>query len=94
MAQEINFDNYNDMISALNDFISKVSDACDEMEAAGNDCVANMNGDVASEKSNAKLATCVAMFRETLETAQGVISAMEEEMEEAAAVAAKIDDLD
>ena len=94
MAQYIDYENYNDMISALTTFITQVSEACDEMESAGNECVENMDGDQASTKANAKLGSCIVKYRETLEAAQNLINAMQEEMEAAQNAAAKIDDLD
>ena len=85
---------YEEVISALQSFINNVSDACDTMEAAGNDCVDNTDGDPAAEKSNAKLQQCVSRFRGTLGTAQNVISAMQQELEAIRAAAAKADSMD
>lgn len=85
---------YEEVISALQSFMSNVSEACDTMEAAGNDCVDNMDGDPAAEKSNAKLQQCIARFRGTLGTAQNVIAAMQQELEDIRAAAAKADSLD
>lgn len=72
---------YEEMISSLQTFITSVSDACGDMETAGNDCVDNTDGDPAAERSNAKLQQCVARFRGTLSTAQRVIVGLQEEIE-------------
>lgn len=85
---------YEEVISALQSFINNVSDACDTMEAAGNDCVDNTDGDPAAEKSNAKLQECVSRFRGTLGTAQNVISAMQQELEAVRTAAAKANSMD
>lgn len=85
---------YEEVISALQSFINNVSDACDTMEAAGNDCVDNTDGDPAAEKSNAKLQECVSRFRGTLGTAQNVISAMQQELEAVRTAAAKANSID
>ena len=85
---------YEEMISALQTFITNVSDACGDMETAGNDCVDNTDGDPAAEKSNAKLQQCVARFRGTLSTAQKVITDLQQELEDIRAAAAKADSMD
>lgn len=85
---------YEEVISALQSFINNVSDACDTMEAAGNDCVDNTDGDPAAEKSNAKLQECVSRFRGTLGTDQNVISAMQQELEAVRTAAAKANSMD
>lgn len=84
---------YEEMISALQTFITQVSDACGDMEAAGTDCVDNMDGDPAAEKGNARIQQCAARFRGTLGTAQKVIAALQEEMEEIRKAAAKADSM-
>jgi len=81
---------YEEMISALQTFINTVSDACGDMETAGNDCVENTDNDPAAEKSNAKLQQCVARFRATLSTAQKVITDLEQELEDIRRPAAQI----
>lgn len=84
---------YEEMVSALQAFMTKVSDACGDMETAGNDCVDNTDEDPAAVKSNARLQQCVARFRGTLSTAQNVITYLEEEIEEIRRNAAKADSL-
>lgn len=83
--------NYEEMIAALQTFISNVSEACDTMETAGNDCVDNTENDPAAEKSNEKLQKCVARFRGTLGTAQNVATALQQELDRIREVAASVD---
>ena len=94
MADYINYDNYEEMITALTAFITATSDACDEMENAGKECVENMDGDEASTKSNEKLGECIAKYREATEEAQNLINAMQQEIEDAINAGNKIDELD
>ncbi len=94
MASCADEQSYEEMIRVLQDFISKVSDACGDMETAARDCVDNTDGDPAAEKSSAKVQQCVARFRGTLETAQNVITYLEEEIEEIRRRAAQADSID
>lgn len=80
---------YEEMISALQTFVSQAEEQCGVMESAGNDCVDNTDGDPAAEASNSKLQACVGNIRATFETIQGIISALQEELEEIRAAAAK-----
>lgn len=93
MAQNIDEAKYESMISALSTFITQVSEACDDMEDAGKQCVENMDGDEASTRSNDKLAGCIAKYRETLEEAQGLINKMQQELENAREAAAKVEEM-
>ena len=43
---------YEEMISALQTFVSEAEEQCGVMESAGSDCVDNTDGDPAAEKSN------------------------------------------
>lgn len=83
MSEFVDQRNYNEMIGALQSFLSQASEACDAISDAGAQCVDNMDEDEASVKSNAKLQACVAKFNEIFEDAQKLISDMEEELEEA-----------
>jgi DNA repair ATPase RecN len=74
--------NYEAMVEALGRFIGGVSESCNEMEQAGKECVENCDADEASTKSNNKLSNCITRYRETLETAQNVKAAIQEELEE------------
>ena len=80
---------YEEMISALQMFVSQAEEQCGVMESAGNDCVDNTDGDPAASKANAKLQKCVGQIRATFETINGIISALQEELEEIRAAAAK-----
>ena len=80
---------YEEMISTLQDFISQAEEQCGVMESAGEDCVDNTEGDPAAEKANAKLQKCVANIRSTFEAIQGIIAALQAELEEIRAAANK-----
>lgn len=80
---------YEEMINALQTFVSQADEQCGVMESAGNDCVDNTENDPAAEASNSKLQKCVGDIRSTFETIQGIISALQEELEDIRAAAAK-----
>ena len=80
---------YEEMISKLQQFITDAGEQCTVMESAGNDCVDNTDGDPAAAKANAKLQKCVGDIRATFETIQGVISALQQELEDIREAAAK-----
>ena len=80
---------YEEMISALQTFMTEVEEQCSVLESAGSDCVDNTDGDPAAEKANAKLQKCISDIRATLETIQGIISALQQELEDIRAAAAK-----
>lgn len=85
---------YEEMISALQEFLSQAEEQCSVMETAGKDCVDNTDGDPAAEKSNAALQKCVGDIRATFETIQGIASALQEELEDIRTAAAKADSID
>lgn len=80
---------YEEMISVLQDFLSKAEEQCGVMESAGTDCVDNTEGDAAAEKANAKLQKCIGDIRGTFEAIQGVITALQEELEDIREAVAK-----
>lgn len=80
---------YEEMINALQTFVSQADEQCGVMESAGNDCVDNTENDPAAEASNSKLQKCVGDIRSTFETIQGIITALQEELEDIRAAAAK-----
>ena len=85
---------YEEMISALQTYVSQVEEQCGVMESAGNDCVDNTDGDPAAEKSNAKLQQCVGKIRSSVEAIQGIIAALQQELEDIREAAAKADQID
>ncbi len=85
---------YEEMISVLQSFVSQVSEQCETMQTAGSTCVSNMEGDSAAEKSNAKLQECVSNIRSATESVQGIIAALQEELEDAIRAQSLADDLD
>ena len=80
---------YEEMISTLQTFISQVDEQCGVMESAGQDCVDNTDNDPAAEASNSKLQGCVGNIRATFDTIQEIITALQEELEDIRAAAAK-----
>lgn len=84
---------YEEVISALQSFVSNIGEQCQVMTSAGADCVDNTDGDPAAEKSNAKLQDCVGKIRSASEQIQGVISALQQELEDIREAAAKADSL-
>lgn len=73
---------YEEMISALQKFLSGLEEQCAVMTTAGEDCVDNTEEDQAAVKADAKLKTCVAGIRANFETIQQVIAKLQEELEE------------
>lgn len=73
---------YEQMISALQTFVSKAEEQCGIMERAGIDCIDNTDGDPVAEKANAKLQKCVGDIRSTLETIQKIIEALQQELDD------------
>jgi len=81
MASVAEISRFEEMIEAVGKFISEVSEACIELTAAGNDCVAECDNDVPSTKSNEKLTSCVQKFQESLETARKIREGLQYELE-------------
>jgi len=80
---------YEEMINALQSFLSLAEEQCSVMESAGQDCVDNTDNDPAAEASNSKLQKCIGDIRATFETIQKIISALQDELEDIRAAAAK-----
>ena len=81
MASHAEIQKFEEMIAAVSKFIGEVSEACNEMEAVGNQCVAQCDNDEPSTKANDKLSKCIKKFHELLETAQRVQAALQHELE-------------
>lgn len=80
---------YEEMISTLQTFVSEAEEQCNAMESAGTDCVDNTDGDPAAEKANGKLQKCVSDIRGTFESINGIITALQEELEDIREAAAR-----
>lgn len=87
-------ESYEEMISKLQTFISDVEEQCGVMESAGNDCVDNTDNDPAAAKSNARLQQCVTGIRSATESIQGIISALQQELDDIRAAANKANQID
>lgn len=85
---------YEEMISALQTFISQAGEQCEAMSSAGNDCVDNTDNDPAAETSNAKLQKCVSDIRTAIESIQGIIQALQEELQDIREAAARANSAD
>lgn len=80
---------YEEMIAALQNFMTEVEEQCGVLESAGTDCVDNTDGDPAAEKADEKLQICVGDIRGTLETIQNIAYALQQELEDIREAAAK-----
>ncbi len=89
-----NEESYEEMINALQSFMSSAQEECSVMESAAADCVDNTGGDPAAEKASERLKKCVSDIRSALESIQEVISAMQDELERIREAAAKADSFD
>ena len=85
---------YEEMITALQNFMTQVSDNCDIMESAGKDCVDNTDNDPAAVKGNEKLGACIKRIRGTLGTVQTVIVGLQQELEDIRRAAARANSAD
>ena len=85
---------YEEMIAALQNFLAELEEQCTVMETAGTDCVDNTDNDPAATKSAEKLSNVVSKIRGTFERVEGVISALQEELEEIRVAAQKADKMD
>jgi DNA repair ATPase RecN len=94
MASYAEVQKYEDMIEAVGKFIGEVSEACNEMEAAGKDCVEQCDNDVPSTKSNEKLTDCIKKFHESVETARNVKAGLQHELERLREILRRADDFD
>ena len=80
---------YEEMISELQRFISEGDEQCSALDAAGRDCVDNTDGDPAAEKSSAKLQECTGNIRSAFQTIEGIVQALQQELEDIRAAAEK-----
>ena len=80
---------YEEMIQALQKFSSEAAEQCSVMASAGQDCVDNTDGDPAAVRSNEKLQKCVSGIRGALDDIQGIIAALQQELEDIREAAAK-----
>jgi DNA repair ATPase RecN len=94
MAGVAEIPKFEEMVAAVSRFISEVSEACNEMAAAGNECVEQCDNDEPSTKSNAKLTNCIKKFNESLETAEQVKKGLQQELERLYEIKRMSDELD
>jgi len=92
MAGGLNPQNVSDMISALAKFKTDASQAVMELEAAGNECVENLEGDPTGPKANASLQEKTGKIKEQIGRAAHIAMQLYEELEAARRAASKADD--
>lgn len=85
---------YEEMISALQTYVTQVGEVCGVMQSAGIDCVENTDGDPAAVKSNEKLLQCVGKIQAATESIQGIIAALQQELEDIKVAADKVNQVD
>ncbi|OUQ25830.1 hypothetical protein B5E77_10145 [Lachnoclostridium sp. An131] len=85
---------YEEMINALQNFLSEAEEQCTVMEKAGQDCVDNTDNDPAAQKSNAALQSCIRSIRDNFEAINRIAQALSEQMEDIREAAAKADSFD
>lgn len=85
---------YEEMISALQNYASQVEEECNVMEAAGEDCVDNTDGDPAAEKCSSKLQICTSNIRAATQTILAIAAALQQQMEEIRENAARANQID
>lgn len=78
---------YEEMIDALSQFLGTINEQCAVMNSAAEDCVDNTIGDPAAVKSAAKVSECASKIEEQCEKISGIISALNDELEEIRAAA-------
>ncbi len=85
---------YEEMISALQNFISEGDEECTTLDNAGRDCVDNTDGDPAAQKCSAKLQECTGKIRVAFQSIQGIIQALQQELEDIREAARRADSID
>lgn len=80
---------YEEAISKLQKVSSELTEDVDVLRRAGDDCVDNTDGDPAAQASSQKVKECAQKIEAEIETVQKVIAALQEELEEIEAAAAR-----
>lgn len=73
-------ESYEEMIRALQNFLSQVSTQCQVMSDAGTDCVDNTENDPAATKAAAKLQSCIGKIRGTFGDIQGIVAGLQKQL--------------
>jgi len=82
MAGSLKPENIQEMMSALGQFISKVSEATAELQSAGKDCADNLGDDPAGAKANASLSQKIGKINEQVSEANNIVRKLQEELED------------
>lgn len=85
---------YEEMISELQNFISEGDEECTILDNAGRDCIDNTDGDPAAEKCSFKLQECTGNIRNAFQSIQGIIQALQQELEHIREAAHRADSID
>lgn len=80
---------YEEVISKLRAYTSKVFESCNDMYCAGRDCVDNTEGDPAAVRSNDNLGQALNQINEAVQTIDTIIAALQEELDRIREAAAK-----
>lgn len=91
--QKADPESYQAVINALSNYEKQVKQSCIVMKRAGDDCVANTDGDVAALRSNEKLGLCIQKIDQSLETVNELIRALQEELERIIETARKAENI-
>ncbi len=83
---------YEEMIQALQQYLSRLNDHCETLSAAAEDCIDNMEGDVNAEKASGRVQTCVKKISDNFETVQGIIDGLQRELDDLRNTASMMDD--
>lgn len=86
-------ESYEEMINTLQKFLREAEEECSTMQSAGQDCVDNTENDPAATKANDSLQGCVEGIRTACETIQGIVSALQDELDRIHEATAKADSL-
>ena len=74
-------ESYEAVISLLQSFLGEADEYCQSMDKAAQDCVDNMDEDPNAEKAARKLGECTSKIRQNFEAIEGVIQALNEELQ-------------
>ena len=91
--QYANEANYEAMISALQTFVSNMSEHVSTMQQASQTCLENTDGDPAAEKAAASLSQKLQAIQNAANEANSIAQKMAAELEEIRAAAAKADSI-
>lgn len=81
---------YEEMINALQNFLTKAEENCNVMRQAAQDCVDNTEDDDNAKSLEEMMNTAVGKIEENFDSIDSIISALEEELERLQEIRAKV----